>query len=380
MAPTSLALRAPDRGVIPVSASGLRIGRDPRNDLVLNSASVSRRHATVVHVQSHGQSQLAIHDEHSTNGTFVNDRRIEGIVELRAGDSIRVGGYTLSVEDAPVLVGTFRYGPVPLQTAVAQPPPLAVRRFRRIGVHRGGVVVLVLGAVTAFLVVMLVQGLALSSANQLVLPTPLAAQTAVQPRNLADPDWSDVFQQTAPNVVVVKNAAAGVTGTGFFVDAHHALTNAHVVDKATTVELQVLARVSGNQPTTSRARVVARDTQADLAVLELTDPVTTFLTPRSTQSVRVGEEVMAVGEPHGLAWTATFGRVSALRPGAAFDLAPTVTAVQFDAAINPGNSGGPLVGRDGKVIGIVTFGMKNAQGLSFALAGDTYFSQAQRTP
>jgi S1-C subfamily serine protease len=87
--------------------------------------------------------------------------------------------------------------------------------------------------------------------------------------------------------------------------------------------------------------------------------------------------VMAVGEPRGLAWTATFGRVSAFRTGGEFDLAPTLTAVQFDAAINPGNSGGPLVSRAGTVIGIVTFGTRNAQGLSFALGGDVLWARAR---
>jgi serine protease Do len=84
---------------------------------------------------------------------------------------------------------------------------------------------------------------------------------------------------------------------------------------------------------------------------------------------------MAVGEPKGLAWTATFGRVSAFRNGS--DSPGGATAIQFDAAVNPGNSGGPLINRDGKVVGVVTATVRDAQGLSFALAGDQLWARAQ---
>ena len=70
---------------------------------------------------------------------------------------------------------------------------------------------------------------------------------------------------------------------------------------------------------------------------------------------------MAVGEPQGLAWTATFGRVSAVRPGSDVEHPAVNTVVQFDAPINPGNSGGRLVTSDGRVIGLVTFGRSGSK-------------------
>jgi hypothetical protein len=86
-------LRLPDRGSVLVLRS-IRIGRDPRNDVVLNGALVSRWHAAVLLIRG----GLAVRDEHSMNGTFVNDQRVQGLRSVRAGDSIRVGGYTFRVE------------------------------------------------------------------------------------------------------------------------------------------------------------------------------------------------------------------------------------------------------------------------------------------
>jgi S1-C subfamily serine protease len=83
---------------------------------------------------------------------------------------------------------------------------------------------------------------------------------------------------------------------------------------------------------------------------------------------------MAIGDPVGLAWTATFGRVSALRSGRDLQV-PETTVVQFDAAVNPGNSGGPLIDRDGRAIGIVTAKVNNAQGLGFAMGGDDIWTR-----
>jgi len=141
---------------------------------------------------------------------------------------------------------------------------------------------------------------------------------------------------------------------------------------------QVTVRVLGAKGATTRsARVLARDPSMDLAVLTFADAAESWVTVASTPALRVSDEVMAVGEPSGLGWTATFGRVSAIRSGLEFDLAPEIATVQFDAAINPGNSGGPLLARDGQVVGIVTFGLRNTEGLSFAVAGDALWAKVR---
>ncbi len=374
-------LRVPDGGVIAVS-HGLRIGRDPTNDLVLDSSSVSRRHAVLVQIQG----RMAIHDERSTNGTFVNNQRVRGTVGIEPGDAIRIGSYTLLVEAEP--------NPAPAPALASMPPvspaaPAATRlkgrRVVAIGRITGVYVVLGVSALAVLLVLALTA--VARPPDQLKLPTPVAVFAPETPRSIAAanpsataaaaPDWADVFEQTAPNVVVVTNQAASTSGTGFFVDEHHALTNAHVVNGASSVRVSALPPKGGTERTTRSARVLAADTTMDLAVLSLADASPSHLTLASLDRVRVGDEVMAVGEPRGLAWSATFGRVGALRRGGEFDLNPTLTALQFDAAVNPGNSGGPLIARDGGVIGIVTFGMRNATGLSFAIAGDPLWARAR---
>jgi S1-C subfamily serine protease len=190
-------------------------------------------------------------------------------------------------------------------------------------------------------------------------------------------DWGAVFEQTAPDVAVVDNQAAAITGTAFFIDDHHALTNAHVVTGATHVQLTAFSSDGSREATPRDARVLALDATMDLAVLSVAEPAAGHLTVTNTDDIRVGDDVMAIGEPHGLGWTATFGRIGAVRMGGDLNLSPGLTALQFDAAINPGNSGGPLIARDGSVIGIVTFGMRNANGLSFAIAGEPLWTRAR---
>jgi S1-C subfamily serine protease len=188
--------------------------------------------------------------------------------------------------------------------------------------------------------------------------------------------WAEVFEHVSPDVVVITNQAAQATGTGFFFDARHALTNAHVVQGARAVQLAVNPPSGSGQPRVSTATVLERDATLDLAVLELAYPIEPHLVFGSVRDLRVGDEVMAVGEPKGLAWTATFGRVSAIRSGTQVAV-PGPTVIQFDAAVNPGNSGGPLISRDGRVVGVVTATVRDAQGLSFAVAGDQLWARAQ---
>jgi len=118
--------------------------------------------------------------------------------------------------------------------------------------------------------------------------------------------------------------------------------------------------------------VEATEPTLDLAVLRLSADVGQQALPTATiiaQPPRVGQLVVAIGNPYGLGWTVTAGVVSALdrripvRPGLElYDI------IQTDAAINPGNSGGPLVDSRGRVIGITTAMLPFAQGLGFAVS------------
>ena len=162
---------------------------------------------------------------------------------------------------------------------------------------------------------------------------------------------------------VVKQTALG---SGFLIDAEgHVVTNAHVVDGADAVRV----RLADDREFS--AHVVGRDKKLDLAVLKLEGsgvkdlPVTSL---GSSDALRVGEYVVAIGNPFGLGDTVTMGIVSA--KGRAIGAGPYDDFIQTDASINPGNSGGPLFDLRGQVVGINTAINPNGQGIGFAIPID----------
>ena len=151
-------------------------------------------------------------------------------------------------------------------------------------------------------------------------------------------------------------------GSGVIVDASGiALTNAHVVEKATEIEVITL---DGSK---HKAKVVGADKKTDLAVLKLDDGKAQFKFARLGDSDRmqVGDWVIAVGSPFGLQATVTAGIVSAKARN--IGQGPFDDFIQTDAAINPGNSGGPLVNMAGEVIGINTAIVAGGSGIGFAI-------------
>ena len=151
-------------------------------------------------------------------------------------------------------------------------------------------------------------------------------------------------------------------GSGVIVDVTGiALTNAHVVDNASDIEIVTL---DGSK---HRAKVIGMDKKTDLAVLKLDEGKATFKFARLGDSDRaqVGDWVLAVGSPFGLQATVTAGIISA--KARQLDQGPFDDFLQTDAAINPGNSGGPLVNMQGEVIGINTAIVANGPGIGFAI-------------
>ena len=150
-------------------------------------------------------------------------------------------------------------------------------------------------------------------------------------------------------------------GSGVIIDAAGvALTNAHVVDKATQVEVVTL---DGNR---HKATVAGIDAKTDLAVLKLegTGPFP-YLKLGDSDELQVGDLVIAVGSPFGLQSTVTQGIVSAKARD--IGAGPYDEFIQTDAAINPGNSGGPLVNMRGEVVGINTAIVRGGSGIGFAI-------------
>jgi S1-C subfamily serine protease len=216
------------------------------------------------------------------------------------------------------------------------------------------------------------------------LTDPDATLTSVT-RATARPPGSvaDIAARTVPAVVSieVRVGEEGGTGSGVVIDpAGYVLTNNHVIAPAAEVEGSRIETIF-HDGTRSAARIVGRDPKTDLAVVkvEVTNPVVASIGSSST--LAVGDGVIAIGSPLGLAGTVTDGIVSALdRPvrldGGGNDDNAVIDAIQTDAAINPGNSGGPLVDSTGAVVGINTairslgVGEGGSIGLGFAIPID----------
>ncbi|GKS58726.1 peptidase [Nitrospira sp.] len=152
------------------------------------------------------------------------------------------------------------------------------------------------------------------------------------------------------------------SGSGVIVDGQgHIVTNNHVVGDAAEVEVRLFDR------TKMVAQVVGRDPDTDLAVLKVTSsrPLAHARIGDSS-TVRVGQWVLAVGNPFGLEQTVTLGVVSGIGREN-INLSRYENFIQTDASINPGNSGGPLFNLRGEVIGINTAIINFAQGIGFAI-------------
>ena len=180
-----------------------------------------------------------------------------------------------------------------------------------------------------------------------------------------------LFERVSPSVVSIQATKINkakpqrrfetVVGSGVVIERDgQVLTNAHVIDGAASL---VVTLDSGAR---TPARVLGIDTVTDLALLRIESPTPLPVARLGDSSaLRVGEEVVAIGNPMGLEQTMTRGIVSGLNrilPGLAEQ-----PMIQTDAPINPGNSGGPLVDRCGAVVGINTFISEEANSIGFAL-------------
>jgi S1-C subfamily serine protease len=188
---------------------------------------------------------------------------------------------------------------------------------------------------------------------------------------------TEIYEKVKDSVVLIlgKTGSGTVQGSGFvynYTGTMVIVTNNHVVHG--TNSLSVTFSDGNGYPAT----VNGTDPYADLAVLSVSTAPQTELRPLdivSSSTLRVGEQVLAIGNPYGLVGSMTTGVVSALNRTidesdytGGFAIA---NIIQTSAPINPGNSGGPLLNLDGKVVGITTAIVANSQGLGFAIPSNT---------
>ncbi len=165
---------------------------------------------------------------------------------------------------------------------------------------------------------------------------------------------TDVPRERAPN--------APGSGSGVIIDPQgHIVTNNHVVGEANEVEVRL------SDKTKFIAQVIGKDPDTDVALLKVvTDRSLPYASFGDSGTVKVGQWVLAVGNPFGLDRTVTLGVVSGMGRDN-MNLSRYENFIQTDASINPGNSGGPLFNMQGQIIGINTAIINFAQGIGFAI-------------
>lgn len=193
-------------------------------------------------------------------------------------------------------------------------------------------------------------------------------------------DPVEIYAKSNASVVTIQGVTTdnvtgpvSLLGTGFVIaygNSDYIVTNFHVIDGL------VNSTVTFSDGDAYQPEVVGSDAYSDLAVVSVKSSPSEFhpLQLGVSSSLKVGESVVAIGNPYGFSGTITVGVVSqvgrSIQEGVSGGFAVADT-IQFSAAINPGNSGGPLIGSNGMVVGITTAIASGSEGLGFAIPSDT---------
>ena len=395
--------REGDPRSLEIAKERLVIGREEGCDLLLEDDKVSREHAALsVNPEGH----IIVEDLRSTNGTYVNGRRITEPTHLGPDDELRIGesqinasviepgtgaprtmlaGPGMTVQQgaqsappsapSPVVPPPPPQEPAPQYTPPPQaaPPPMTApppvgapqaasppsgapaspSRIERImlrkSVKRAQIIAAIAGAgvLIAILVVVLFVTGAIGGEEEEAAPPPTASEiiTSVKP-------------STAQIRGIDSQGQSVGLGSGWVLDAQNGLivTNGHVTNEASEFTVRI-----GDQTEERPATVVGVAPCEDLAVLKVQNTQGLKTLPLGSQAnVQQGDQVIALGYPASLladsALTTTQGVVSIVKTSVTLtDGSTYANAIQTDAAINPGNSGGPLVNLDGELVGVNTF-------------------------
>lgn len=202
------------------------------------------------------------------------------------------------------------------------------------------------------------------------------SDTAIQVADKILPSIVGIQIQYSVTSIFGGNSTATASGSGIIVSEDgYILTNNHVVNSSSTSSYYQISQAQKvtvslyNDEKSYDATIVGTDAQTDLAIIKIEATGLKAAELGDSDSVKVGEFAMAVGNPLGLSSSVTTGIISAVNRKVTDDEKNTYNAIQTDAAINSGNSGGALVNSEGKVIGINTLKLSGTgvEGIGFAI-------------
>lgn len=176
---------------------------------------------------------------------------------------------------------------------------------------------------------------------------------SVLPANAIGFDAEEVYK----SVFVVYSGNS--LGSGFAIGENCIVTNAHVIENVHSI---TLTSYEGDKYTAS---LLGIDEDKDIAVLIIKDASFPYLKMANLSTVKIGDDIYAIGAPKGMAYTLTKGTVSAKER-----IVENESFIQIDAAINEGNSGGPLLNDAGEVLGMNTMKMTDSEGIGLAIPAD----------
>lgn len=357
--------------VVQLTGERFVVGRDNDCNLTLPDEKISRKHASFTR---HADGRVFVQDLGSTNGTFVDEQRITGPVELTGNEQVRVGDtmmiYSAQAPSAtPTAIGVMHQG-----TPTPAPPRRTGLTAERLLLRRSAHRATILGGVAA--------GLALLAVAAVVFFTLRSDQAEANPE--------EIVNAIRPATVLVEAQVEGEViggGTGWVLDASEGLivTNAHVVNAGETFQVGV----NGGNPDPAAdlqrraATVLSSAPCEDLAILQVDDTSGLEEVELGSQAdLQQGETVVALGFPASASLesnlSATVGAVSVVRETfdlESLDVPNYPNVIRTDAAINPGNSGGPLLNLDEELVGVNSAGItllggRTIQGEAFAIGVD----------
>lgn len=191
------------------------------------------------------------------------------------------------------------------------------------------------------------------------LPSTQCISTTNSPMLPKYPSVEDIVKYASPAVVTIvvydKTGEKFAFGSGFFIGNGKILTNAHVVEGAYSAKVHSLSK------TYKEVTIIKRDDEIDLAVLEVNSIGEQIISLANDSDLRVGQRILAIGNPEGLERTVSDGLISAIRNS------DGTQEIQISAPISDGSSGGPLLNIQGSVIGVTYAGYEKGQNLNFAV-------------